>query len=612
MTRPAPFAGPTATTSSKPIEDYAFIGDLHTGALVASDGAIDWLCLPRFDSPACFAALLGSPENGCWTLAPEGAGRCTERRYRGDTMVLETSWTTAQGEVRVLDFMPPRGDAADIVRVVEGVRGQVTMTMNLRLRLDYGDVRPWIRAEGDQTLFVAGPDAFVLVADPPVEVSDGDATSVFTVAPGERVSFVLAYHPSHLARPRAVDADEALTATEEFWQDWIADCTYDGAWQPAVRRALLTLKALTYAPTGGIVAAATTSLPEHLGGVRNWDYRYCWLRDATLTLQSLLHSGFTTEAVRWREWLVRAAAGDPRKLQIMYGLDGSRRLEETTLDWLPGYEGSAPVRIGNAAASQLQIDVWGEVLHGLQTAREEGIEPDKNAWEVQRGLLDWLEGHWQEPDNGLWEMRGDRRHFVHSKVMAWAGVDAAVRAVDRYGLDGPVEKWRALAARIHQDVCERGFNADRGTYTQYYGSAQVDASLLLLPRVGFLPWNDPRILGTIEAVGQDLMTNGLIARYDPHHPESADPLPGGEGAFLACSFWYVDALHATGRTEEARRLFERLLSLRNDVGLLAEEYDTEARRQVGNTPQAFSLVSLVNSAHFLSGTATTTTPPSGT
>jgi len=580
------------------IEDYAVIGDLQTAALVCRDGSLDWLCLPRFDSPACFAALLGTPAAGRWKLAPVAGGASTRRRYRDDTLVLEHEWDTPDGTARVIDFMPVRGQAADVVRVVEGVSGRVRVRSELQLRFDYGSVVPWVKHEGAALSAIAGPDAVWLRTTVPVHGEDEATWAEFDVGPGDRVPFVLTWAPSHEPEPQPVDAEAALLATEQFWQTWMAQCTYDGKWQSAVRRSLLTLKAMTYAPTGGIVAAVTTSLPEDLGGGRNWDYRYCWLRDATFTLQALLASGFEGEAQAWRDWLLRAVAGSPADLQIMYGVDGTRRLPEMELPWLPGYEGSLPVRTGNGAAGQYQLDVWGEVLDGLHVARESGLSASVHAWDLQRALMEFLAGHWDEPDNGLWEVRGPRRHFVHSKVMAWTGADRMVRAVEHFGLDGPVDRWRELRERIHRDVCEKGYDARRGTFTQYYGATELDASLLLLPRVGFLPYDDPRVVGTVEAVERELVQDGFVLRYRTQ--AGVDGLAGTEGAFLACSFWLVDALHGIGRQDDALALFERLLSLRNDVGLLAEEWDVHARRQVGNFPQAFSHEPLVNSAVLLS------------
>ena len=584
------------------IEDYGMVGDLQTAALVGRDGTVDWMCLPRFDSAACFAALLGDERNGSWKLGPEGAGECTRRRYRDGTLILETEWDLPEGRVRVIDLMPPRSEQADLVRIVEGISGHVSMTTELRLRFDYGDVVPWVTRDGGALLAVAGPDAVRLDIDAAVDMTPGGVAddfvhrARFTVGPGDRVPFVLTYHASHLAAKKPVAADEALRETEEFWRSWIARSTYSGPWADAVHRSLITLKALTYAPTGAIVAAATTSLPEEIGGARNWDYRYCWLRDAAFTLQALIGTGFIDEARDWREWLLRAVAGDPADLQIMYGLDGRRRLPEYTIDWLPGFEGSSPVRIGNDAASQLQIDVWGETLDALHLAREAGLENDHEAWQLQKSLLEHLAQHWDDLDNGLWEVRGPRRAFVHSRVMAWAGFDRAVRAVEEGGLDGPVEQWRAVRDRIHADVCAHGFDAERGTFTQFYGSDGLDAALLLIGQVGFLPWDDPRVVGTVDAVQRELSEDGLLLRYDTDADDGVDGLPGDESTFLVCNFWLVDALHGIGRREEAVALFERLLTLRNDLGLLSEEYDVRTGRHLGNTPQAFSHLGLVNSA----------------
>lgn len=586
------------------IEDYALLSDLQTAALVGRDGAIDWLCLPRFDSPACFAALLGDSDAGMWKLAPAGGGQATRRRYRDDSLVLETEWDSADGRVRLIDFMPPRGVAADVVRIVEGVSGRVPMEMTLRLRFDYGHVVPWVRRADQGLTAIAGPDAVWLQTPVPTHGEHLTTLAEFEITAGQRLPFVLTHQLSHLPRPDRVDPEDALATTSRWWHDWMAQCHYRGRWQAEVRRSLLLLKALTYEPTGGILAAATTSLPEQLGGCRNWDYRYCWLRDATFTLQALLGTGFVQEACAWRDWLVRAVAGDPAKLQIMYGLDGRRRLPESTLPWLPGYAGSAPVRVGNAAAGQLQLDVWGEVLDGLHLAREAGMPVDDTAWDVQQALLGFLEGNWRRADSSLWEIRGPARQFVHSKVMVWAGLDRAVDTVENHGLPGPVDRWRALRDDIHRDICANGYDADRQTFTQSYGSDDLDAALLLLPRVGFLPWTDARVIGTVEAVQRELSRDGLLLRYHPQ--DSSDGLPGDEGAFLACSFWLVDALSGIGRTAEATALFERLLDLRNDVGMLSEEYDPDTRRQLGNTPQAFSLVGLINSARQLSGHHTMT------
>jgi GH15 family glucan-1,4-alpha-glucosidase len=576
------------------IEDYAVIGDLHTAALVGRDGSIDWLCLPHFDSPACFAALLDSPDAGRWRLAPAGAAQCTSRRYRPDTLVLETEWRTPEGAVRVLDLMPPRGEAADVVRIVEGLSGAVPMVGELRLRFDYGQVVPWVRRDERGVTAVAGPDAAYLDTPAPVRGQDLATFSEFTIRPGERVPFVLTWAPSWHRRPGRVDAEHALVHTDGFWREWSDRSRITGPYRDPVQRSLITLKALSFAPTGGIVAAATTSLPEQIGGPRNWDYRYCWLRDATLTLQSLLAAGYTGEATAWRDWLLRAVAGDPAKLQIMYGLDGARRLPEQELPWLAGYEGSAPVRVGNAAAGQLQLDVWGEVLDGLSLTRKARMHDVDDSWDVQVALMEHLEGAWQEPDNGLWEMRGPRRHFTHSKVMAWVAADRMVDGVRNSGLPGPLERWTALRETIHADVLARGYDTEQSSFVQAYGGTDLDASLLLIGRVGFLPPNDPRVVGTVRAIEQRLTQDGLVLRYRTDGGD--DGLPPGEGVFLACSFWLVDALHGAGRRGDAVALFERLLSLRNDVGLLSEEWDTAAQRQLGNTPQAFSHFPLIMSA----------------
>lgn len=588
------------------IEDYALVGDLHTAALIGRDGSVDWLCLPRFDSPACFAALLADPDAGRWRISPQGCDVAARRHYRGDTLILETEFDTADGTVRIIDFMPPRGEAADIVRIVEGVTGTVTMQTELRLRFDYGSITPWVRRDEHDYAAIAGPDAVWLRTDVALHRHGRTLDGAFAVAAGQQVTFVLTHQLSHLPRPQPVHPHQALAVTLEYWERWISQCTYTGPYADAVRRSLIFLKALTYAPTGGIVAAATTSLPEQIGGPRNWDYRYCWLRDATFTLQALLGTGYVAEAKAWREWLLRATAGDPADLQIMYAIDGTRRLTESTLDWLPGYENSGPVRVGNAAAQQFQLDVWGEVLDGLHLSRQAGIASTESAWDLQKALLDFLEGNWQQPDNGLWEVRGPRRHFVHSKVMAWAGLDRAITAVERYGLDGPVQQWRTTREQIHADVCTHGFNTERNTFTQFYGSRGVDAALLLIPRVGFLPYDDPRVIGTVDAIQRNLCSDGFLLRYQPQHDDNVDGLPGTEGAFLACTFWLADALHGIGRTGEAQQLFERLLDLRNEVGMLSEEYDPTTRRQLGNTPQAFSLVGLVNTARHLSGASTRT------
>ena len=581
------------------------IGDLHTGALVGKDGSIDWLCLPKFDSPACFAALLGTPDNGLWRISPRGVQRCSSRQYVEDTLVLQTEWTCESGSVQVTDFMPPRGEAADLVRIVEGVSGRVPMEMTLRLRFDYGHVAPWVHGTDGALAAMAGPDATWLRSPVVLVERDGATVADFTVGAGDRVPFVLTHQESHLPQPEFADPDLALRDTEGFWRNWLdraaIDELLDRKHVQMVRRSLILLKALTYAPTGGIVAAATTSLPEQIGGPRNWDYRFCWLRDATFVLQALLAGGFVGEAQAWRSWLLRAVAGDPGSLQIMYGIDGRRRLPEATLDWLPGFAGSVPVRTGNAASEQLQLDVWGEVLDGLHVARKAGIAPDESSWDLQLQLADFLVSHWDVPDNGLWEIRGDRRHFVHSKVMAWVGMDRMIRAVEDFGREGPVDQWREVRQQIHDQVCERGFDGERNTFTQFYGSRGLDAALLLIPATGFLPWDDPRVIGTVEAVQRELCRDDYLLRYDTQSDGGVDGLPGDEGVFIVCTFWLVDALNGIGRAEEARELFERLLALCNDVGMLSEEYDIHSGHHLGNTPQAYSHVGLINSAMQLAG-----------
>lgn len=595
---------PDTESASAPLEHYALIGDLQSAALVGRDGSIDWLCLPRFDSPACLAALLDNERAGRWRIAPAAGGECVRRAYRADTLILETEFRTEHGHVRIIDFMPPRGSAPDVVRIVVGESGCVPMRMDLRPRMDYGRVRPWIRRVGAEVIATAGPDALSLSTPVHVQTEDGRSIAQFEVSAGDRVPFVLAHHPSHRVRSESVQAEEAMKATESFWREWMSSCTYTGPWAEAVRRSLITLKALTYAPTGGIVAAPTTSLPEQVGGRRNWDYRYCWLRDATMTLQALLAAGFRAEAAAWREWLLRAVAGDPADLQILYAVDGTRRIPEQSLDWLAGYADSRPVRTGNAAAGQFQLDVWGEVLVGLSLARAAGLDHDADAWAVQRELLEFLEGNWDRADAGLWEIRGPSRPFVHSKVLAWAGLGAGIAAVERSGLPGDADAWRAARDQLYGEICTYGYDADRNTFTQFYGSRGLDAALLLLPRVGFLPWTDPRMVGTVEAVERELCQDGLLRRYDTAADGGVDGLPGGEATFLICSFWLVDALHATGRPKQARSLFERLLDLRNDVGLLAEQYDVPLGRQLGNMPQAFSHIGVINSACLLSGSST--------
>ncbi|WP_093841439.1 glycoside hydrolase family 15 protein [Streptomyces aidingensis] len=585
------------------IEDYALIGDMQTAALVGRDGSADWLCLPRFDSHAVFAALLGNEEHGFWRLGPAYGRdaeppRATRRRYKGDSLILEQEWDTPRGTVRVIDFMPPRDGAPQLVRIVEGVSGRVPMRSALRMRFSFGWVVPWVHKVGDRIAAVAGPDSVWL--DTPADTYGEELTtySDFTVGPGERIGMAISWEPSHKGAPPVAEAEEALSATEEFWRGWVGQCTYHGPYREAVVRSLITLKALTYAPTGGIVAAPTTSLPEEIGGSRNWDYRYTWLRDAAITLSSLLRTGYREEARAWREWLLRAVAGDPQNLQIMYGIAGERELGETELDWLPGYENSRPVRIGNGAASQLQLDVYGEVTEALHLAHMTGLARNDHANLLLLKLIRYLEDHWDEPDEGIWEVRGPRRHFVHSKVMAWVAVDRAVKLIESGEVDGPLDRWRELRDDIHRTVCERGYDKERNTFTQSFGSKELDASLLLIPQMGFLPPDDKRVIGTVEAIQRELSTpDGFILRYPTAGDEpGVDGLRGDEGAFLACSFWMADDLAMIGRVEEARRLFERLLALRNDVGLLAEEWDPKLKRQVGNFPQAFSHVPLIDTA----------------
>jgi GH15 family glucan-1,4-alpha-glucosidase len=576
------------------IEDYAIIGDCYTAALVARNGSIDWLTFPRFDSGACFAALLGTEENGRWIIAPAGEVLRSTRRYRDGTLILETDFETRDGAVTIVDCMPPRSREPDLVRIVIGRRGRVPMRMRLLIRFDYGSIVPWVRSTDTGIRAVAGPDTLVLNTPIPLCGKDFATEGEFTIAEGQRVPFVLVWHPSHESTPAPIDAEETVKATEEGWREWSNRCTHRGPWREAVLRSLITLKALTYAPTGGIVAAPTTSLPEQLGGSRNWDYRYCWLRDATFTLYSLMHGGYIEEARAWREWLLRAIAGKPSELNIMYGLAGERRLSELTLPWLRGYEGSAPVRTGNAAHQQFQLDVYGEVMDALYLARRTGLPPDENAWRVQLVLMDFLETAWKQPDEGIWEVRGPRRHFTHSKIMAWVAVDRIVKTVENFAVSGPVERWRELRTIMHEEICRRAFDRDRNTFVQYYDGQSLDASLLMIPLVGFLPGHDPRVRGTVHAIETHLMSDGFVKRYDSK--TELDGLPPGEGVFLPCSFWLADNLALMGRHDDANRLFERLLSLCNDVGLLSEEYDTSKRRLLGNFPQAFTHVSLINTA----------------
>jgi GH15 family glucan-1,4-alpha-glucosidase len=598
---PAGFAHPL-------IEDYALIGDMQTAALVSRRGSIDWLCLPRFDSDAVFAAMVGEPSNGQWLLNPtaaEGpasrAGR-VERAYRGDTLILETRWTTMGGVVKVIDFMPPRGDDTPVlIRIVEGIAGAVEMECIIKLRFGYGRIVPWLRREGDAIWAVAGPDSVWIRTPVKLVGREMAHRADFVVRAGDRVPFVLTWQPSRVMdQPPVLDADDLLAQTASYWTDWISRCSFHGRYRDAVVRSLITLKALTYEPTGGIVAAPTTSLPEDIGGVRNWDYRYCWLRDATLVLEALLRTGYVDEAAAWRGWLGRAVAGSAADVQIMYGVAGERRLTEWTAGWLRGYEGSVPARIGNDAVNQVQLDVYGEVIDAIMLGRQAGLLFDRHSASLLNQLLGYVEEHWAEPDEGIWEVRGGPQHFVHSKVMAWVAFDRRIKTAEA-GLLLPSEptlqRWRKIRAEIHAQVCEKGYDAARGTFTQYYGSTSLDAAVLMMAEVGFLPPEDARLVSTIHTIRRELTRDGLVMRYSrPDTGTSVDGLPGGEGAFIACSFWLVNALILIGEEEEATRLFERLLALRNDVGLLSEEYDTRYRRQVGNTPQAFSHVPLILAA----------------
>lgn len=582
------------------IEDYAFLSDTQTGALVSRDGCVDWLCFPRFDSAACFASLLGEKKNGHWSFSPVDKIDKVSRRYRGDTLIVETDIETASGAVRLIDFMPPRGKNADLVRIIEGVRGEVRMQMELIIRFEYGLIVPWVRTAHDGLEAIAGPDGLILRT--PIETRGKDLTTVaeFTVKKGDRVPFVLTWFESHEEPPRAINPEHALRDTESYWTKWAKRCRHEGPWAEAVVRSLVTLKGLTYAPTGGIVAAATTSLPEEIGGVRNWDYRICWLRDATFTLYALMQAGYREEAEAWREWLLRAIAGSASQMQIMYGVRGERRLEEYEIPWLAGYENSKPVRVGNAASQQFQLDVYGEVLAAMHYAHEAGIENRETDWRLQVALVEFLESNWNQPDEGIWEVRGGRNHFTHSKMMAWLAFDRAVKLVEKCGCsaDQHVDRWKKIRDQIHAQVCERGYDAGKKSFTQVYGSDALDASLLMMPLVGFLPATDDRVRGTIEAIERELMRDGFVLRYRPEE-ERVDGLPGGEGVFLPCSFWFATCLHLIGRKAEARELFERLLALRNDLGLLSEEYDPIEKRQLGNFPQAFTHVALVNTARIL-------------
>lgn len=582
------------------IEDYGFLSDTQTAALVSRDGCVDWLCFPRFDSPACFASLVGEGKNGRWRFWPEGNIDKMSRRYRGDTLILETDLETNEGAVRLIDFMPPRGKNPDIVRIIEGVRGEVRIQMQLIIRFGYGEIVPWVRKAGDGLEAIAGPDGLILRT--PVQTRGKDLTTVaeFTVKKGERIPFVLTWFASHEAPPKKINPEHALRDTEKYWSDWAKNCWRFGRYGDAMVRSLIVLKGLTYAPTGGLVAAATTSLPEKIGGIRNWDYRYCWLRDATLTLVALMRVGYRDEAAAWREWLLRAIAGSPAQMQIMYGVRGERRLEEYEMPWLSGYADSKPVRVGNAASNQFQLDVYGEIVGAMYQADQAGLKTSTDEWNLLVELMKFLESHWDKPDEGIWEVRGGRKHFTHSKIMAWVAFDSAIKLVEHCGCAAVenVERWRKMREQIHREVCQRGYDKRRSTFTQFYGSDGLDASLLMIPTTGFLPPNDPRVRGTIGAIERELLVDGFVLRYRPEK-ENVDGLPGDEGVFLPCSFWLVTCLHLIGRKKDARNLFERLLTVRNDLGLLSEEYDPREKRLLGNFPQAFSHLALVNAARVL-------------
>ncbi|MGH7813524.1 MAG: glycoside hydrolase family 15 protein [Candidatus Binataceae bacterium] len=581
------------------IEDYAIIGNTGTAAMVGRDGSIPWLCMPRFDSPACFAELVGGPDNGHWTIAPANRQMSVRREYREGTLLLDTIFESESGAVTLTDFMPiaDRQDRADVIRVVRGISGSVEMRMSARFRFDYGRVVPWVRRHGAVLTAIAGPDALALRTPVPLRNRNFATEAEFTVSAGDTVAFTLTWYPSHQAIPRLNNPLNLMSATETWWREWSARCAIQGPWRAPALRSLITLKALTYAPTGGIVAAPTAGLPESIGGARNWDYRYCWLRDATFTLYALLTSGYTEEARAWREWLLRAAAGRPEELQIMYGIAGERRLAEWEAPWLAGYENSRPVRIGNAAHEQFQLDVYGEVMDAFHFSRRKKLGEPHEAWRLEEKLMDFLESAWERPDDGIWEVRGVRRHFTHSKVMAWVAADRAVKAIESAGLSGPVERWRALRDRIHRDVCKHGFNPARNAFVQYYGADALDAAVLMIPLVGFLPAHDPRVAGTVEAIRRELMRDGMVMRYRPER--TVDGLAGGEGVFLPCSFWFADNLALAGRQEEAGEMFDRLKALCNDVGLLSEEYDPGAGRMLGNFPQALTHVAMLNTIHNL-------------
>lgn len=577
------------------IEDYALIGDCESAALVSRDGSIDWLCWPRFDSPACLAALLGTHQNGCWKLAPSGDVRRITRRYRKSTLILETEFETDEGAVTIIDFMPFEEDQCDIVRLVRGVRGQVAMHMEFTLRFNYGKTVPWVYQTEDGCLrMIAGPDMVLLRTPAAVHGENLHTVADFVVREGQTVPFVLTYRASHLSPPRAIDPEKALEHTDAFWKEWTDRCTYEGPWRDQIERSLITLKALTYAPTGGILAAATTSLPEQPGGQRNWDYRFCWIRDAAFALSSLMQTGYYEEAAAWQNWLLRAVAGSPDQLQIVYGLAGERELTEMELPWLPGYANSRPVRVGNAASEQLQLDIYGEISGVLHLARQGKLPRNEQEVELQWKMLEHLETIWREPDEGIWEVRGPRRHFTHSKVMAWMAFDRAIQSSEQFGLEGPIDRWKAVREEIHADVCRKAYDPELGSFVQFYGSKELDANLLFLAKSRFLPSDDPRIVGTVEAIDRSLVKDGFLLRYNTHAVD--DGLPPGEGAFLPCSFWLADVYVLLGRLNEAKALFERLLKLPNDVGLLSEEYDFTGKRLLGNFPQAFSHVAFVNTA----------------
>ncbi len=580
------------------IEDYALLGDCETVALVGKDGSIDWLCLPRFDSGACFAALLGTPDHGRWQIAPASPIKNVSRRYRDGTLILETIYETAEGVVTLIDGMTVRAEHPVVIRCVRGERGQVPMKMHLVVRFDYGSIVPWVtHLEEGGLLATAGPDTLRLRTRVPLRGENHHTVAEFTVSQGEEVPFMLSWRPSHRDGQPAGDPMRLLHKTEKSWREWSEGCHCTGPWAEPMKRSLLTLKALTYAPTGGVVAAATTSLPEQLGGVRNWDYRLCWLRDATLTLHALMAAGQKDEARAWREWLLRAAAGSPDQLQIMYGLAGERRLSEWEVPWLPGYEGSRPVRIGNGAYEQFQLDVYGELLDAMYLSRQIGLEPERAEWELEKVIVGFLETAWEHPDEGIWEVRGPRRHFTHSKVMAWVAFDRAVKSIEKFQLEGPLDRWRALRDAVHREVCIKGFDTSKNSFVQYFGSKEPDAALLMIPLVGFLPADDPRMVGTVACIERELMHDGFVKRYNPR--EEVDGLPPGEGVFLPCTFWLADNYVLCGRRQEAEILFRRLLGLCNDVGLISEEYDPQTRRLVGNFPQAFTHVGLVNTARNL-------------